>query len=295
MESFRNFERAHASPSVTTMKSMVIAELKKYAQQLAVLPPSATRLLQLAQNPRTELSQIAAVVKTDPSLAGKILSVVNSPSYAGRVSGPISSIERAISRVGLETLKGVVIQTSMTARVLRIRGLEAMVRRMTRHTVFAAAATRALARSIGLDAELGFTIGLLHDVGKVVVLEAYARAPEDLKRDIAVEAQGLAPILVLTHEEVGAHVAKTWSLSDMVVESIGHHHTMADRHRAMVFPLLACAGNMIAHQLEPDPDRENVDVRETPEVYQLGVDRRAIEGILKSVGQEAAALLSALA
>jgi HD-like signal output (HDOD) protein len=282
------------SVSVQNMKAAAIAELVTSARDLAVLPPSAAKLLQLSQNPRAEMKEIAGVVKSDPALAGKVLSVVNTPIYASRMGGAVTSIEKALSRIGLETLRGILIQTSLAGRVLKVRGMENVVRELTRHNVFAAAATRALARATNLDGELGFTIGLLHDVGKVVAIGAYASAPDQVKRNIAIDVRGLAPILKATHEEIGAHVAKTWSLAEIIQTSIGCHHTIGARHRLLQYPVLTKMGDLIAHHLNPAPDEPKIDLVEHPEMETLGFGPAAIRQLLENTKLEGNALASAL-
>lgn len=288
-------ERAQGSAAVRQLKASAMTQLVKSSRELAVLPPAATKLLQLSQDPRTDLRQIAGVARTDPGLTGKILSVANSPIYATRFSTAVTSIEKALGRIGLEAMKAIVIQTSVSGRVLRLPGMEAAIRAISRHAVFTATTARAIARIIGLDPEQAFTVGLLHDVGKIVGYEAYARASTKDKQGISLDVRGLAPVLQLVHEEIGAHVAKSWTLPEVVQEAIGHHHTLGARHVALQLPLLTRVADLIAHQLDPDAEREAVEVREQPEVYQLGLDPGAVEKVLASVPVEASGLASALA
>jgi putative nucleotidyltransferase with HDIG domain len=280
--------RRIGSPDSLTAAGIVT--LVECGHNLDLLPPSATRLLQLAQNANAALPLIASVAKTDPGLAARVLAVANSATYAGRLSGRIVSIQKALSRVGLEVLKGIVIQRAMSAPVLRVPGVDHVIGEVTKHSVIVAVATRSLARALGLDGELGFTIGLLHDVGKIVGLQAYARSDERVKNSIVQDPRGLVPLLDATHEELGRHAAKGWCLPDLAVQSIGHHHTMGPRHFSLQFPLITRAADLIAHQLAADSHRDDPDVREIPEIAQIGLNAPILEQVIKSTPAEAAEL-----
>ncbi|WP_365888959.1 HDOD domain-containing protein, partial [Desulfuromonas sp.] len=113
------------------------------------------------------------------------------------------------------------------------------------HDLFAAIASRAVAgraRS-ALDADLAFTGGLLHDLGKALLSEFLKGASPGFLEEIdsgevrdylAAEEQKLG----LTHAQVGYELARTWSLPEAMQQVILHHHqpdAAAEEYRALVY------------------------------------------------------------
>ncbi|MCK6544419.1 HDOD domain-containing protein [Myxococcota bacterium] len=289
--------RLRPPAEVDQVKKAAIASFVASSNQLAILPPTALRIVELANDPKASMTKIAALVRTDPGLASRILATANSAMYLGRFSTTITSLEKAISRIGLEGLKAIVLQLSMVGRVLRIKGMEREVQSFSTHSVYAACSARSIARKLsGQDPETAFLVGLLHDVGKIIGLEALMKASAMVKSAFALEAQGYTELLDLTHEEIGGFAAQKWKLPPIVVESIRHHHFVPERIRAMQLPLLIHVANRVAHQLAPDDPRAATagDVANSPELALLGFEPSALEPLVKTVPEDAQSLLRAL-
>jgi putative nucleotidyltransferase with HDIG domain len=288
---------ARLRPEVDQVKKAAIASFVASSNQLAILPPTAMRVVEMANDPKASMTRIAALVRTDPGLASRILSTANSAMYLGRFSTMITSLEKAISRIGLEGLKAIVLQLSMVGRVLRIKGMEREVQNFSTHSVYTACTARAIARKVaGQDPETAFLVGLLHDVGKIIGLEALMKASAMVKSAFALEAAGYSELLDVTHEEIGGFAAQKWKLPPIVVESIRHHHFVPERIRTLQLPLLVHVANRAAHELAPDDPKAKgiTDLLSAPELAMLGLDAPTLEPLLRAVPEDAQSLLRAL-
>ncbi len=78
---------------------------------LPSLPKVAMELLELTRDPDVELMEIARLVQYDPALSSKILRTVNS-SYYG-LAEPAPTIKRALTYLGMNTLKSLVLGFSL--------------------------------------------------------------------------------------------------------------------------------------------------------------------------------------
>jgi putative nucleotidyltransferase with HDIG domain len=196
------------------------------ASALPSVPRLYAELTELLAEGSAGAADAARVVERDIAMAAKILQLANS-AYFGRRS-PVTRVSDAVSYLGLEALRALVLQTEAFREFpvgSRIEGfdLEALHQHSTR--VARLAAALAVETGIGPDA---FTAGLLHDVG---LLALAAQDPDGLADDLATaRAQNRPTHLIeheqhgITHAEVGAHVLALWGLPHTVTEAVAGHH-----------------------------------------------------------------------
>jgi HD-like signal output (HDOD) protein len=139
------------------------------------LPQVALEIMELSQRPEVSFDEVSAVLEKDPLLAAKVLSIAQSAVYAPR--SPILSLRQATIRLGLKTLRDLVLEAAVSMRVFRAPGYGEAMERLSRHSTATAYLLRALCRRTGIDAEYAFLCGLLHDVGLAACLLAGMEPP----------------------------------------------------------------------------------------------------------------------
>jgi diguanylate cyclase (GGDEF)-like protein len=188
-------------------------------------------VLELTRDPNVSITTMAQTVQTDPALAIKVLKTVNS-SYYG-LSAPCPSISRAMSMLGLNTIKAIVlgfslVESSKSAGIDERFDMGAYWRR----AVHCAAAARAIAqRTACCDPEEAFTAGIVQDIGilaciaaiKDEYLEVLKTAPADHDEVSAHERQHLG----FDHTQVGRLLAERWRLPHQTLDCIGSHHDIS--------------------------------------------------------------------
>lgn len=175
----------------------------------------------LSRQPDVQLAQLVKVLEREPMLAARVLSLAQSPVFAGRA--PILSLHQAAVRLGLTLLGDVVVQAALHARVFRVAGFEGPMERLARHSTATAHLTRLVCRRTAVAAEHAFLCGLLHDVG-------FAAGLLVLVEDPALRALGfaaLAPALDDVHEEAAGVVARLWELPEELCAFVDTHHALA--------------------------------------------------------------------
>lgn len=283
-----------SSTSASTLRGRAIKSFIETNYELAVLPKTAALALQMANDPSSDIGKIARLVRTDPAVAGRVIALSQSPAFSSGRGSKNPSIERAIVRMGVEPLKAIIIQVALNARIMKIREFEKELVQLQRHSIFAAAAAQSIARSLGLNAELSFIMGLLHDVGRSIGFEAFSRATPAVRNELVLEARGLGPLLDMVHEEIGAFAAGRWGLSEAAQESVRHHHEVPPRLESLQYPLLVKCADILAHQLGDPEGTAVVDLRQVDTPYRLGLQPYAIEEMLVAVPKEAEGLLALL-
>jgi putative nucleotidyltransferase with HDIG domain len=202
---------------------------------LPTLPIVALRIGEVIHSKNVSVSQIAELLKTDPSTSAKLLRLVNSPYFG--IPGGVSDVARAIPFVGFNTLYQLVLGIS----VLEALDVPGGARSLWMHALTVATAARELAQELRCpDDGACFTAGLLHDMGKIALAKiapaqlsaAFAAVQtEGISLQEAERRHGLAP-----HEHVGARLAKQWRFPANLATPIEQHHAI---HRPAVRDRLA--------------------------------------------------------
>jgi putative nucleotidyltransferase with HDIG domain len=201
--------------------------VRKQIEHMGALPTIPTvvrKVLEMCENPKMSLAEIATIIAQDPVLAAKILKVVNSPIYG--FPGRISSLTQALLLLGLNVARGLLLGVS----VLEI--MQRSIVGLWEHSVGCAIVARIIARRKGLkDPEEVSVAGLLHDIGKVFLSLKFP----DLYGHVIAEADARAIFIGeaekesfgVTHAEVEAWVGRKWNFPRSLVEQMAYHHRPA--------------------------------------------------------------------
>jgi HD-like signal output (HDOD) protein len=235
-----------------------------------MLPQVAIDVMQLSQRPDAHLEELVALLQKDPVLAARVLSIAQSAAYAAR--SPITTLSQATVRLGLSTMRDVVLEAALNLKVFRVAGFEGAMERLSRHSGAVAHIMRAVCRTTQLESEYAFLCGLLHDVGFAASLLALADDPTWRRSSF----DTLKEVLDDVHEEASGLLTQIWRLPEGIRQLVSNHHDLAPRGKPE--PLNACL--IVAEQLAweagagmepPPPDADPLSMN-TPEPPGNGVD-----------------------
>lgn len=187
--------------------------------QPPILPTVAVELLDVARYPDIDLKRIARMIANDPMLAGQVMRRVQSPFYAARI--PISSLDQAIFRLGLNTIRDIVLEAALNMRLFTTPGYATAMERVRRHSVATAHICKILGSVTNQDPHKLFLFGLLHDVGLAAALITVDHLFPDGEKPSIVHVW---PAIETTHESAGTLLARIWDLPGSIPSLIGHHH-----------------------------------------------------------------------
>ncbi|HHE46813.1 MAG TPA: HDOD domain-containing protein, partial [Bacteroidetes bacterium] len=241
---------------------------RKIAQisALAPLPELAQKIMELTHEPSYSPKDLAELVKQDQSLTAKILKIVNSAYYG--FPRKIGNIDRAIVILGFNEVSNITIAACLM-QVFPDDGEEKQLfdRRMFwTHTLGTAYIARALSGSVkDVSRRDAFVMGLLHDLGKVVLDQHFN---EVFKYLLAAAAERNEPlhkvsheILKIDHAEIGGIIAESWKLPPKLVRAITYHHSPGlarlDDHSVHIAHLANCFCHIkdIGASGNPVPDK----------------------------------------
>ncbi len=207
------------------MNSMNPKMLRERVENITALPTVPSVLQQVSLiigNSKISIDEISRFVSNDPALTVKILKMVNSAFYG--FPGRISSVSHAVMLLGLNVVKGLLLGISV------FELMQKSMLGLREHSLGCAVAARLIAKRMGLkDPEEVSIAGLLHDIGKVVLILAYpgeyqaAMNEAEAKGRIIVEAE--KDHFADNHAGAGMLLTSKWQFPLSLVEVIHYHHS----------------------------------------------------------------------
>ena len=221
---------------------------------IPTLPAVVEEVRRLIADPKSGTLEIGKLVAQDPPLAAKVLKIANSAYYGLRER--CVSTEQACAVLGLRVLRNVVTQAAVMSRYEHLEGHGLDLEQLWLHSQLVGQVSQQLARrarqKLGLTPEEIQSCGLLHDIGKVVLLESLgeeylavlARAQQENVPMHVCEEQALG----FDHTDVGALVAIQWGLPTSVASGIQFHHGPREAVAADPVVSLVANANLVVHR-----------------------------------------------
>ena len=219
----------------STTSSTNILTLVNSTIDLPTMPEVLVKLNEVMADPDTSATDVAKVVAADPAVSTNILRIVNSAYYGLQVR--VSSVSLAISVMGFNMTKKVALKAAVFSAFMKRRGKIQHFdpSAFWKHAVYAGVAARVLAESSDqfgdMHPEDAYIAGLLHDIGKIIMMEKSARQYLEMLRKSV--QQGRAEFEAeledfgFTHADVGSVLAIKWSLPEDLAIAIRYHHAPA--------------------------------------------------------------------
>ena len=228
--------------------------LKADPQALVNLRPLPTVAMQITNECRraeVDTKALARLVEGDPAFAVKVLSVVNSSLYG--FTREIARIDQALVVLGRSAVSQLAL--SIAAQTVYNSGdpVAAGARmQLFDHSLGVAAVARSLIQHESLDLEPGtaFLTGILHDIGKLVLLDVAPKTyssllqnPESEFESVEVERQ----LFRTDHSELGLLFGDAWGLTPSISHAIGNHHSLEPDQSPLLTRTIGLADQLARH------------------------------------------------
>ncbi len=188
------------------------------------MPFAAQRALAISRNPECNIADLVKLFERDPTLTQELLKTANSHWYRG-TDDEVISIGAAVQRIGLSAVENLLLSSIVGGMLCKPGPAHAaIVGKVWSHMLRTAPLAQRLAPAFGLDPEEAFTLGLLHDVGKLAVFDHLSAVRARLRREAKVPAPFLLEMLGRLHEPLGGLAALRWGLEPSTARALGEHH-----------------------------------------------------------------------
>ncbi len=257
-----------ASPAVEAF----VAEVK----QLPLFSGTAMQLMKSVGDERTTTAELARLIGTDAGLVAHLLRIVNSPYYG--LPRRLATVDDAIAVLGFDHVRRMISAAVMGRPLMTYLHDSRTVRAFWRHELLCAALARHLAARGGLDAEVAYMAGLMHEIGRLAMVIKHPHLG-----DVLLSVEGTRDRLGVEremahfgfdHAEVGGALLARWGLPPAIVRAAYHHEQAAQP----ADPLAAVVwrANLLAHDMNGEAD----DGTERPWMTAIGLTpdgRRRVE------------------
>ncbi len=187
-------------------------------EHLPSQPKVYARLVQMLKRSDANFRAVGQVVQNDVAIATEIIRVANTPFFSrGRA---VTNVIDAVGRLGTRTVRDLVLAHEVFSAVATGPN-QAIVEKIHRHSVDVAVAARSLV-SRPRDRDDAFLAGLLHDVGRLVVVSQLPAASPVVDSDGDLELE--QSVIGVTHAELGAYLVGLWGLPYSVLWAAASHH-----------------------------------------------------------------------
>ncbi|MCG6929951.1 MAG: HDOD domain-containing protein [Desulfofustis sp.] len=265
----------------------------KDSGHVPILPEILLKLLEACDSETTSLTTVASLIDKDPSLSYKVLQLVNSAYFGLRTT--YSGVDQAVVYLGANSIKNMAV----TAAVHQVFGSEQFsnleyfnIHLFWYHSLKCATLARRFAEKTRLaspeDSYLG---GLLHDLGKLVLVSAYPKQYETVLAEMT-DTDDLIDMerdqVGVSHCDIGAWLIRDWKLSSMIADTIGYHHEAYERvEQALPLVKIVYAANQMS-RTEPEQPQHGAAAS------LLGLSRDEIDRIVVGVDDEILQIASEL-
>ena len=206
------------------MVKVTIKELVGSIKEKLSFSKVATRILKLFENDDLSSYQLAKVIAMDPVLAAYILKISNSPFY--NFSGKVKTLSDAITLVGFEEIKKIVIMISAKNAFKVSDDIDRM---LWEHSLAVAVGCSVINSSVGVtDDGEAYISGLLHDIGKIVFKKSQLVNYSDIFKTAYESVEEIRILEEKTfgynHADVGGYLLKEWNFDQEIVDAVSFHH-----------------------------------------------------------------------
>jgi len=195
--------------------------------QLKPFPKVALQVLEMAASPEVTALDLVDIVELDPVITSKVLRVSNSVMFGGQRE--IATLEQASVRLGTSKIVELVTLAS-AGSYFRSSGdaCPEAVQFLWKRSLGTACAARTLAAERGLEQQVAYTVGLLQNLGHLVLLQYYGNEIGEVSALVDAGATPWEAELErfgYNHAQLSAELMEEWQFPAEVVRLVGGHHS----------------------------------------------------------------------
>lgn len=272
-----------------TMPPNNMDDLVNKIEELPPLPSVASQIIRLLSDPNSSPEELETLIGQDQALVAKLIKVSNSVLFAGYQK--VASLQRALTRLGVRTVKNLVLAASahnfFPQNNSRI-GIWSQI--LWHHSVECGMAARRIAMRVGYnDPEEAFVGGVVHDIGKLVIMLKLSDKFQQIQKlkeknnlaDIEIEKQ----VIGYDHQAIGEILLKKWNMPATIQTCVRYHHNGHTEGQSHTIALIVGYGNYLSHRhgFHAKPGPSDCDTDNPPHLQLLKITPEINADIIENV------------
>jgi len=219
-----NETRTPAQKTTDRLYGEIVFRMSQNQTDLPSLPKIYIKFRELIAH-KASFNEIVDLLKNDIAISAEIIRRSNSAYYKGFVTN--RSLDQAVARLGYTAIVQVVSELSIRKFfTMRTPKYRALVENLWKHSISSAYAAEFMSKLLKLDLEADpFLMGLLHDIGKLALLQVIADMERSRKFNDGIHPIMLVNILDDYHCQLGAKLLKKWNFDECYIHITLHHHS----------------------------------------------------------------------
>lgn len=273
------------------MATLLSEQLANKSFDVPMLPDVASQVLALSNDPDSDSAQLAKLIQGDQGLSAHVMRIANSAAYTPNAS--MVSLQQAIARLGMALITEIALAASINSKMFKAPQFDKRLAGIWDHALATAHWGKEVARISKKNVEASFLCGLLHSIGRPVILQAISEC-------LSAQGGSLDDADALALEEhfhipFGAVIVEDWKMPVIVQESVQFYqnYQAAKTHQDLAMVVHAAdklAQYTLACREKGECDIENVlddDVFAGLNLYADEIDMLKEQSDKVSAGMEA--------
>jgi len=188
------------------------------AVEFVVPPAAAFDVMRIVDDPNYPVKKVAAAISCDPTIAGAVVSLANSPLHRG--DHAVETLPDAIVRLGARHLRLLLLEIALGSTRVKAKPYETFSTLTWKHSLLSAQLAYGVAKLAGEDGDHAYMAGLFHDVGTFAVLSAGRKLAT--KQDRRLTSQTLLKLIDAHAHALDEKVISGWRLPEPVAAAVIH-------------------------------------------------------------------------
>lgn len=246
------------------MEANIILKKLDQIEDLPTLPAIAMEVNKMLLDEDTTINKLSDTIEKDQAMVSKLLKLVNSAFFG--LGGKISNIAHAVVVLGFNTIRNAVVSTSIIDAFSIKEDLNGFdITDFWKHSLAVAVTSKSLAEKTGIrSADDCFVGGLLHDMGKMVLLQHFRDLFQEVWRAVKENNQSFYEAekiqIQIDHAQIGGYLARKWQLPMALVDTIRNHHDVKPNVNDPSLSMTVHAADIIVNTYATDSNSKS-DVR----------------------------------
>gem|GEM_PF-930060 len=275
--------RAASSPVQDNVMHDVVRHFKSGATQLPVLPEMACTIIAMLKEEEVDFPALEKVLAADPSITTQLIGLANSSYYSRGGGRHLTTLAQAMARLGMKPMLNHVF-TMAYGGLFKVEYplFRDLLARLLEHSLATGIGAQRLAWALGFPNPEGFfTLGLLHDIGKVILVHILA----DMSREQAgITMETAQKVFKTLHEEFGAAWLTQWHFPPAFTHVALYHHALSRAADVTVELQVVHVANLLVRQLGYSlHEDDGTDLTQVESAVALGLDAAVLRMVAEHV------------